>query len=330
MNQCLMRLSIGGALVASLAACGGGGSSESVAAGDSLVSTSVSGYPHAVNIYIPSSGATRAIVALHGGGGNNTAIAYQLGLNSSTSETTGNTINWDWLRTNKVIMVFPQGQHIDGADGAGTWSNHAMTSGQNDVAFLQALAAKLRNEYGVTGIDLMGHSMGGAMTNRMWCESPGTFGSYVALAGPAAEHFDPAGTTPCNPQANGGIKPYMSISGDADQVMRTYNDRWSSYNWIVNPLVQWAGNAAFLDGTMMGEWPEQQVRVTKMCGQTVSALASPDTTSGNVSTWTNCGGSLVIKKIARADHGVTSMATQMDSSNPTAMMDAVMSFLNAQ
>lgn len=326
MNQRLMRLLIGSALVASLAACGGG-SSNSVAAGDSLVTTSVSGFPHAVNIYVPAGGATRAIVALHGGAGNNTAIAYQLGLNSSDSETTTNTINWDWLHANKVIMVFPQGQHIEGADGATTWSNYAMTSGQDDVAFLQALAAKLKSDYGVTQIDLMGHSMGGAMTNRMRCESPATFDGYIALAGPASEHFDPAGATPCVPSVN---RPYMSISGDADQVMQTTLGRWSNDNWNINPIVEWAGNAAFLDGTMMGEWPEQRVRVTQKCGETVASLSAPSVASGNIQTWTNCGGSMVIKKIAGADHGVASMAAQMDASNATVVMDTVMSFLNAQ
>ena len=122
----------------------------------------------------------------------------------------------------------------------------------------------------------------------------------------------------------------MSISGDDDQVMQTYNNRWPNYNWIINPVVEWAGNAAFLDGTMMGEWPEQQVRVTQTCGESVSPLGSPNATSGNIQTWTNCGGAMVIKKIAGADHGVATMAAQMDANNPTVVMDTVMSFLNAQ
>lgn len=326
MNQRLMRLLIGSVLVASLAACGGGGGSSTVAATDgTLVSTTVSSFPHEVNIYIPSSGASRAIVVLHGGAGTNTGVSQQLGMTSASTALV-NTVNWSWLNANKVILVFPQGQHIEGVT-AGTWSNWAMNSGQNDVEFLKALASKIRSDYGVSEVDLMGHSMGGAMTNRMWCESPGTFDRYVALAGPMSEHFDPAGTSSCSPTM---VKPYMSISGDADSVMQTSNNRWSNYNWIINPVVEWAGNAAFLDGTMMGEWQEQQVRVTKLCGQTVSPLVSPEDISGNVSTWTNCGGSLVIKRIAGADHGVTSMAAQMDANNPTVVMDTVMSFLNAQ
>ncbi|MES1162985.1 MAG: hypothetical protein ABUL50_07965, partial [Rhizobacter sp.] len=119
-----------------IAACGGGGDSGSSSTPapvpvDQLLTTSVAGYPHAVDVY-NTAGATRAIVLLHGGGGNKSAIAYQVGLNADTSTTTFSTINWTWLDANKVMLVVPQGQHLSSEPNATTWRNYAMDSGQDD------------------------------------------------------------------------------------------------------------------------------------------------------------------------------------------------------
>lgn len=306
MNQRLMRLLIGSALVASLAACGGGGSSNSVAAGDSLVTTAkVDGYPNvALNIYVPAGGATRAIVALHGGGGNNNAIAYQLGLNSSDSLTTPNSINWDWLHANKVIMVFPQGQHIESNTGATTWSNYAMDSGQDDKTFLVALATKIRNDYGVKNITLMGHSMGGVMTNRMWCESNSTFDFYMSLAGPASQTFETSAK--CDPGAN--PKPYMGVIGDSDPVMETKGN-WDQPIWTINRrlvgITQLSG-PAWINDEVINEQVQQQVRATAMCSDTVSA--TPNETDASADTWRNCGGKLKLLRVHGAGHGVAGTA----------------------
>ncbi len=330
MNRRLIRSLAGVALLATLAACGGGSSDNSLTtvSSDTLVTTQVAGYPHSVNIYVPV-GATRAIVVLHGGGGTNTGISQQLDMTTSSVASTA-TVNWSWLEANKVILVFPQGQHIDGAT-AGTWSNWAMDSGQDDVGFLKALSSQLRSTYGITNIALMGHSMGGAMTNRMWCEQPDTFNAYIALAGPASEHFDQSGSFACKPST---VQPYLSISGDDDPVMQTANGHWSDYHWIIDPLVEWAGNKAFLDGTMLGEWPQQQVRVRQRCGESLTTAQPVAQVAGNVTTWSSCSGSMVIKKISGAVHNVAgqsnSISDQMASSNPTVVMDAVMDFLNAQ
>lgn len=327
MNQRVIRRLSCSALLAALAACGGGGGSNSLAPTDALVTTTVNGYPHAVNIYVPA-GATRAIVVLHGGGGTNTGISEQLGM-TAAPQATPNTVNWAWLDAHKVILVFPQGQHIANAS-AGTWSNWAMDSGQDDKGFLQALAARLRNDYGISSVALMGHSMGGAMANRMWCESPATYDAYIALAGPASEHFDQSGSSACKPAT---VQPYLSLSGDDDPVMQTANGHWSDYHWVIDPLVEWAGNKAFLDGTMLGEWPQQQVRVSQRCGGALTTSSAAQVL-GNVTTWSNCSGSMVIKKISGAVHNVAgqsnSISDQMDSSNPTVVMDTVMSFLDAQ
>jgi len=307
--------------------CGGGatGSQPPAAQGNQVITTQLPGFPHAVTFCIPA-GATRAIVALHGGGGNSSAIAYQLALNSSAAATTTGTVNWTWLSANKVMLVLPQGQHIEGSSGATTWSNYAMTSGQDDKAFLQALAAKVRTTYGLAHVTLMGHSMGGTMANRMWCESPSTFNAYVSLAGPASSQFQQA-ATPCACTLGNATPPYLGVFGDADSVMQT-SGNWTKPNWYIDPVVVWAGNAAFLNGTMIGEWHQHSDRVLQVCGTTLDLGGYVNT--GNVDTWTSCGGKLVLKRVRGADHGVDAIAARMDPASPTVVMDAVMAFLAAQ
>ncbi len=311
----------------SVAACGGGGDGSGASPPpvpvdvDQLVTTTVTGYPHQVDVY-NTAGATRAIVLLHGGAGNKSAIAYQVGLNADTSTTTFSTINWTWLDANKVMLVVPQGQHIASEPNATTWRNYAMNSGQDDMAFLQALAAKIRSEYGIANMVLMGHSMGGVMTNRMWCESPGTFDAYVSLAGPASSEFnDPA--TPCAPGS--AAKPYMGIIGDSDEVMQTAG-AWEAATWTVNPVVVQTSVTAWDNSVVVGEFRQQQARTAIVCNGALASQAFVN--SGNVDTWTSCAGKLVLKRVLGAEHGVSSIDAQMGASSNLDVMNAVMDFVS--
>ncbi len=287
-----------------------------------LIATTVSGYAHAVDIYA-TAGATRAIVLLHGGGGNQSAIAFQVGLNSSATNTSMSTINWAWLEANHVMLVVPQGQNIASEPNATTWANYAMNSGQNDKAFLQALAARLHSDYRLTNLTLMGHSMGGVMTNRMWCESNASFDAYVSLAGPASSAFNQAGT-PCSPGTS--ASRYMGIIGDADQIMQTSGE-WASATWRVNPVVVRASAHAWDNDVVIGEFHQQQARTQQVCG---GSLASNDYTSaGLVDTWLSCGGRLVLKRVRGADHGVVSIDAQMGSASNLDVMNTVIEFISA-
>ncbi|MFG6456590.1 alpha/beta fold hydrolase [Roseateles sp. BYS96W] len=324
-------------LTLGLAGCGGGGSDDSgsttsatstssgdttAAAVDRLQAITLPGYPHAINVY-RTAGAQRAIVLLHGGGGDLHAVAYQVGLNSSAAYTTLNTINWAWLDANKVTLVIPQGQHIPSNPGATTWSNYAMNSGQDDKGFLQALAAKVRSDYGLADITLMGHSMGGAMTNRLWCESNGSFNRFVSLAGPLSSTVGQA-VTPCSPGS--APAPYMGIIGDSDSVMQT-SGAWEAVTWTVNPAVVASSIEAWLNNVVIGEFHQQQARTALTCHGT---LGSNDfTTSGNVDTWSTCSGRLVLKRVRGADHAVASLDAQMGSASNLDVMNAVMAFAAA-
>jgi len=201
---------------ASLTACGGGGSEGGSTSGpppaaDALLSITVPGYPHAVNVY-RTAGATRETVLLHGGGGDLNAVAYQVGLNDSATQTTDATIRWAWLDANKVTLVVPQGQHIASNPGATTWSNYAMTSGQDDKGFLQALAARIRGDYGLADITLMGHSMGGAGALYLAIKYPQRWAAIAALA-PAAFAVDREGLSKIPKM------PIMLVHGDMDTVV---------------------------------------------------------------------------------------------------------------
>jgi polyhydroxybutyrate depolymerase len=319
-------LTCGGLIFVSalLAACGGSGDVSSIVAApaDQLVTTTVAGFPHAVDVY-NTAGATRAIVLLHGGGGNKSAIAFQLGLNASATTTTFSTINWAWLDANKVMVVVPQGQNLPTEPNGTTWSNYAMYSGQDDRAFLQALAAKIRTEYGVSSIAVMGHSMGGVMVNRMWCESPTTFNAYISLAGPASAEFHRAAA--CNPGAD--ARPYLGIIGDSDEVMQTTGN-WSAPRWTVSPILVRAAASEWDYDIVINEFVQQQSRTAITCATTLPADGF--VTVGNVDTWTSCGGRLVLDRVHGAEHAIDSIDAQLGAASTMDVINTAIRFLSAQ
>ena len=80
------------------------------------------------------------------------------------------------------------------------------------TSLLVALASELRMRFGVERVYLAGHSAGGFMTNRVWCEANGAFDAYLALSGPPAVRY----ATGCSPSA---AKPYLAIIGSADDAV---------------------------------------------------------------------------------------------------------------
>lgn len=316
-------LAAAGAL-AVLAACGGSGGTTTAepgpvtGTGDRLLTAQrIAGFPHDIDIYAPE-GATRAVVILHGGLGRNYSIAATLGLNlnvvsGNPNPPTATTVDWAWLRANKIIAVFPQGQAAPGTVDATTWNNHAMDSGQNDVAFLQQLAAYLRSSFGVARVGLAGHSMGGTMTNRMWCESPATFDAYVAMAGPASAYYLGTGT-PCQPSA---VARYMGIIGSADTVMQDAD--WTAQRWTIAPIL--SGTPGFVEPDVIGEWVQHGRRAALRCGET--PVLETKTSANTTETWTACGGAIVQNRVLGANHGID----QMERVRNRRMVDDIAAFV---
>lgn len=337
MKKCLLILSLFSFSL--LSACGGGENSSTATTTSSnpnmqtqsvlnsqevVFTTTVANFPHQVDFYLPSH-PTTALVILHGGGGSKTGVSYSLGMNSNRLTATPTTVNWAWMEKNNTMLIFPQGQYISSAPNTPTWSNYTMTSGQDDKAFLENLSSYILTHYpNINKLGLMGHSMGGAMTNRMWCESSNTFDFYVGVAGPASNHFNYSGSTPCTPVS---AHPYLSISGNQDQVMQTSNGNWSQSTWTIDKT-QTGYSPAYLEdpSVMIGEWFNHLQKSNLMCQET-NDLVQPISVSGNVSTWSNCSSRLVIKRINGATHDLSSITTQIGSGT-TGILDNVIDFAN--
>ena len=256
----------------------------------------IPGFPHEVDIYSVSN-AARAVVFLHGGGGRNFKFAFDLGINAADAPPTLATANVAWLSANQVVAVFPQGQATAAAPLAFTWNNHAMDSGEDDIGFLQALATFIRSEYRLSDVYLVGHSNGGMMVNRVWCESPDTFRAYVSLAGPASSFYLGA---PCVPAT---IQPYYGLVGEQDRVLQVTGN-WDQVTWEVDPLLA----TDFINPILIGEWQQHQNRSQLMCGE-VPALADA-ITQDSIETWSNCGALLRVQRALNAGHMIDSLEQQ--------------------
>lgn len=191
-------------------------------------------HPHKIDFYIPRTGASHALVALHGGGGTALDMARQLNLVRAPAGTTPKitNINWKTLEFWHTMVVIPSGQSCTGVDplwgagnnpfnpadvdsrnadnpnGIGAWDSHFMRSGYNDMQFLNDLKLYILTHYGAIGYSLMGHSAGGYMVQRVYREQNTMFLRYMAICAP------PAGFYIANPLQPLLMRPlYVQFSG---------------------------------------------------------------------------------------------------------------------
>lgn len=259
--------------------------------------------PHAFDVF-RASDADTVIVFLHGGGGTKEAVEYALGLKTTPDTGSYDVANKDILLNNKIIAVFPQGQAYR-RNATTTWSNYVMTSGQDDKQFLTDLVSYVKSQYHVSHIILSGHSNGGMMTSRVWCESPQLFDTYVAFAGPPSEHFLNA-ATPCAPTSP---KPFLSMVGSADMVLR--DSDWEAQTWTINPLL--TAGSSFIDPVLIGERAFLPTKVSRRCGATVGAGESDATRQGVRTTWSYCNGSIKLVRLEGSGHSMDSIQSTSGS-----------------
>ena len=281
-------------LCMALAACGGSsGKSGSAPAPppaqlDVKTDQKLPTAPHLFDVY-RSTNANNAIIFLHGFGVNKHHAAYQFGVNKSDIDSDYSTINGDLLLSNKVMAIFPQGQAVPATPQAYTWSNYVTNSGQDDMQFIRDLVSFISAQYGITHFFIVGHSTGGMLVNRIWCESPDLFDSYVAVAGPPSEHFLDQ-STPCSPAE---AKPYLGIVRSQDSTLGV-SGNWEAQTWTINlsSLTPADAGGAFIDPVVIGERYFLPFRVAKGCGEDVKDGDASATTSGTITTWSFCGNSI--------------------------------------
>ena len=160
-----------------------------------------------------------------------------------------------------------------------------MMSGANDVAFLLDLGAEIQRTTGVTEIVLAGHSNGGMMTHRMWCDVPESFDLFVGISGPPSVAYDNehvAWEADCV-----GTRPYWSIVGSQDSVLNAseLEPYWSSSNADGPPWLRLSENV------INPRRAHQRLRVPLVCSD--SGTADPrgdvDQSDARKTIWSACG-----------------------------------------
>jgi polyhydroxybutyrate depolymerase len=271
------------------------------------IGTTIAGFPHKVDVYRPA-GATRAIVFLHGNGGTSGALAYTLGF-SRSGFPSARSVNWEWLSQNGVIAVLPQGQAAPGST-LRTWSNYIFKSGQDDVAFLSALASNVKSKYGMADVSLAGYSAGGTMTARVWCEAGGMYKAFVSVAGPMMSGTG-TGVT-CTPAAPA---PYFVMFGDKDTVLPGYNPG------LAAPTSEQAA-AGLTSGYLVAEWTRHGDRGRAVCGETTQLSGASTSAAG--ATWNNCGDRIRYMVVKNADHFIPTI----EAATGAKLVDTIAGFVN--
>lgn len=253
----------------------------------------VAGFPHKVDVYRPA-GATRAIVFLHGHGGRTWQLAYDLGVNRKFLPATAKNVDWTALTRLGVIAVFPQGQVL-APSVLPTWNNHVFDSGQDDVAFLAALSTHVRQAWGAGSVALAGHSSGGTMTARMWCEGTPAYQAYFSIAGPMTSPAYPSHGQTCTPLAP---RPYAVTIGDRDTKLAMF-----AFG-IVQPTPEQMA-AGLTDTILLSEWARHADRGIAVCGASTTLEGSQPTSAGLA--WTACNATLGFTVVPGADHPIASL-----------------------
>lgn len=266
------------------------------------------GFPHKMDLVLPNGANefTPIIVALHGGGGTKEDFAYNLSLKRSAKAGLDD-YNFAFLNAINVGFLFIQGQTLQKEATYG-WTNNIMVSGQNDKKMLIEVSKKLKNEMGFKKVFLMGHSMGGTMTNRMWCEAPQFFDGYGSSSGPMSKiNFET-----CDPKV---IKPYIHTTGLNDRIIQIKEENSVTGKIIdhskdlflsLEQLTLLAGGRdAFpiREEQFANELRTYPYRADFMCRQNAGVVQKiPNSENWQMKVQENCGGKLKMIQYRNTDH----------------------------
>jgi len=301
-------------------------------------------HPQVVDLYIPNGTINRALVSLHGGGGNERQMALYMGVLTRYTTPTADLTNWRWLEYFHAVGVFPRGQACVGpgtaysVDENGTplaswpaggnpynpgdvnsissgfpagitcWQSGFMRSGANDEQFLTDLRTYLANRFGILGVSLCGHSAGGFMVKRMWLLGS-AYTRYVSFAGPLAEAWK--GTA-----MPGTLRPLLSVQGELDDTIgvldfddkttkHTYDDSWQQ-----DPTHVTRVDVTFpMPGQHVGDWKLLGERVGAATAETpaIADAVVEAVAIGNKRTWSYDDGRQQLVILEQAGHEMVSL-----------------------
>ena len=140
-----------------------------------------------------------------------------------------NTKITDAVVAHGFVACVPQG--LPDANGKNSWNvgypcQTSMTV--DDVAFLEALTAKLKSDYSVRSVFLTGMSNGGEMCYQMAYRSPKTFNAIASVSGLTLTSLVAGG------EPLGGV-PFMELHGTEDKTslwngdLANDNQYWGAY-----------------------------------------------------------------------------------------------------
>ena len=163
-------------------------------------------------------------------------------------------------------------------------SGYEGPNGEDDVAFLTELAGWARSQLLSDTVVLGGHSNGGMMTHRIWCEADGLFDRFLSVAGPPSAEFNP---NEISPRECRGSKPYWAILGTEDRVLQTQD--LDAEIWTIAPAAQ---NEAFLNPNLLNErFAHTALRRVAVCPNNPTVDEIDD---GPRSVFSSCGARLQV------------------------------------
>lgn len=309
------------ALLFLLAVCGGCSKNNNPSGPESNVTVEVdqtlSAAPNTFDVFRPND-ADKAVVFLHGGGNTKHHFEYQLGL-KGTDDTNYHDIHGQILVDNKAIAVFPQAQATEEAPNAYVWNNYVEDNGHDDKRFLRDLVSYISAHYDVHTFYLAGHSSGGIMASRMWCEEPELFEAFISISGPASAHFL-APETPCAPAQ---VKSFLMIIGANDLIIRDQD--WEAQIWTMSPIIELS--PFVVNPNVIGERYFLPIRVTRACDAAVAPGEADAVTAGHLTTWSYCENTIP-QQLVRIEFGGHSIES-LEAASGSTMLEFVFDFINS-
>jgi len=182
------------------ASCGSGSAGSAQRRCDSF---EFDGHKRSYRLYVPAKVASPAplLVVLHGGTQSSASMEVQTGKGfNRKADDTG------------ALVVYPDSVGIHWNDGREKALNLFDERHVDDVGFLRALVASLRQQYPIDPqrVFVTGFSNGGMMTLRLACESTDVYRGFVAVAASLPEEI----SQNCHPAT---ARPVELIDGTADR-----------------------------------------------------------------------------------------------------------------